>query len=110
VQTLLRNWSAASERANPAVMLDQAAMPWFAELNRSLNDTLDDAAFRARIRASTVQLRQLATEILERARTADADVDAAGLSALLAENLDLPPAAVGRGAMLFAVSPVDTAA
>jgi hypothetical protein len=24
-------------------MLDQAAMPWFAELNRSLRDTLDDA-------------------------------------------------------------------
>lgn len=109
VQTLLRNWSAASARANPAVMLDQAAMPWFAELNRSLKDTLDDAAFRARIRASTVQLRQLAGEILERARLADADVDATQLSALLAENLDLPPAAVGQGAMLFAADPVDTA-
>jgi flavin-dependent dehydrogenase len=109
VQTLLRNWSAASARANPAVMLDQAAMPWFAELNRSLKDTLDDAAFRARIRASTVQLRQLAGEILERARLADADVDATKLSALLAENLDLPPAAVGQGAMLFAAAPVDTA-
>ncbi|MEZ2295547.1 NAD(P)/FAD-dependent oxidoreductase [Variovorax sp. RCC_210] len=109
VQTLLRNWSAASARANPAVMLDQAAMPWFAELNRSLKDTLDDAAFRARIRASTVQLRQLAGEILERARLADADVDATQLSALLAENLDLPPAAVGQGAMLFAAAPVDTA-
>jgi flavin-dependent dehydrogenase len=109
VQALLRNWSAASARANPAVMLDQAAMPWFAELNRSLKDTLDEAAFRARIRASTVQLRQLAGEILERARAADTNVDAAQLSALLAENLDLPPAAVGQDAMLFAAAPVDTA-
>jgi hypothetical protein len=33
--------------AKPAVMLDQASLPWFAELNRSLNDTLDDAQFRA---------------------------------------------------------------
>lgn len=110
VQTLLRHWSAASDRANPAVMLDQAAMPWFAELNRSLKDTLDDAAFRARIRASTVQLRQLAGEILARARAADANVDAGDLPSLLAENLDLPPAAVGQGAMLFAANPVDIAA
>jgi flavin-dependent dehydrogenase len=109
VQALLRHWSAASDRANPAVMLDQAAMPWFAELNRSLKDTLDDAAFRARIRASTVQLRQLAGEILARARAADANVDAGDLPALLAANLDLPPVAVGQGAMLFAANPVDMA-
>ncbi|MGJ7614200.1 MULTISPECIES: NAD(P)/FAD-dependent oxidoreductase [unclassified Variovorax] len=109
VQTLLRHWSAASERANPAVMLDQAAMPWFAELNRSLKDTLDDAAFRARIRASTVQLRQLAGEILARARAADANVDAGDLPSLLAEKIDIPPVAVGQGAMLFAANPVDMA-
>ncbi len=110
VQTLLRHWSAASARANPAVMLDQAAMPWFAELNRSLKDTLDDAGFRERIRASTVQLRQLAGEILERARAADANVDAGELPELLAQDLQLPPAAAGQGAMLFAAAPVDMAA
>ncbi|MFM9928039.1 NAD(P)/FAD-dependent oxidoreductase [Variovorax sp. H27-G14] len=110
VQTLLRHWSGVSERANPAVMLDQAAMPWFAELNRSLKDTLDDAGFRARIRAATVQLRQLAGEILERARAADANVDAGEVPELLAQNLNLPPAAAGQGAMLFAAAPVDTAA
>lgn len=109
VQALLRHWSAATDRANPAVMLDQAAMPWFAELNRSLKDTLDDDAFRARIRASTVQLRQLAGEILARARAADANVDAGDLPALLAANLDLPPVAVGQDAMLFAANPVDMA-
>ncbi|HEY9237266.1 MAG TPA: tryptophan 7-halogenase, partial [Burkholderiaceae bacterium] len=62
VQAFLRAWSGVSARRNPAVMLDQASLPWFAELNRSLNDTLDDAQFRARIRASTRQLRTLAAE------------------------------------------------
>jgi hypothetical protein len=108
VQALLRRWSAASRRANPAVMLDQAAMPWFAELNRSLRDTLDDAGFRARIRASTVQLRQLASEILARARAADPGVDAGGLVALLAENLGFAPLTAGTDAMLFEAAPVDT--
>ena len=69
VQALLREWSAHSHKRNPAVMIDQASMPWFAELNRSLNDTLDDAQFRARLRHSTAQLHTLATEIVERACT-----------------------------------------
>ena len=45
----------------------QAAMPWFAELNRSLNDELDTEGFVARIRASHTQLQRLAAEILQRA-------------------------------------------
>ena len=88
VQTLFRTWSASSRKRNRAVMLDQAAMPWFAELNRSLKDELDDAGFKARIRASTVQLRQLARQILEAAQGNDADVDAGTLPALLAERRD----------------------
>ena len=107
VQALMRRWSASSRRANPAVMLDQAAMPWFAELNRSLRDTLDDAAFRARIRASTAQLRQLAGEVLARARATDPGVDAGALPALLEENLGLPPVSADAGAMLFEADTVD---
>ena len=87
VQALLRQWSAAANPisqilqnadigwtaargpiANPAQMLDQAALPWFAELNRSLTDTLDDAAFRDRIRSGARQMQRLAAEIAERAR------------------------------------------
>ena len=71
VQALLRAWSAArplDQVANPAVMLDQASLPWFSELNASLKDTLDDAAFRERIRHSTRQMRALAAEIADRAR------------------------------------------
>ncbi len=78
VQAYFRDWSVHSARANPPRLRDQAAMPWFAELNRSLLDTLDDAAFRARIRASTALLRALAQEIVDRSTHAHAG---AGLQA-----------------------------
>ena len=83
VQGFLREWSQLSEKRNPAVMHDQAALPWFAELNRSLGDTLDDAQFRKRIRASTAQLRSLAREILERACGEHPGLDGSALAARL---------------------------
>ncbi len=83
VQDFLRAWSAVSAKRNPAVMLDQAALPWFAELNRSLTDTLDDHAFRARLQKSTGQLRALAAELLERACREHPGLDGSTLSALL---------------------------
>ena len=83
VQTFMREWSTFSEKKNPAVMLDQASLPWFAALNRSLNDELDDAQFRERIRASTVQLNVLASEMLERACNEHPALDGSGLRALL---------------------------
>ena len=90
VQELLRGWSAArpaASVANPAVMLDQAALPWFAELNRSLGDPPDDdASFRDRIRASTRQMRSLATEIADRADGGDGGADSAALRRLLADG------------------------
>lgn len=67
MQDLLRQWSAACPRVNPKRMLDQASLPWFRELNRSLQDTLDDAGFRARMVANVAQLRELAVEITARA-------------------------------------------
>jgi len=73
VQSLLRAWSASRPHgavANPAVMLDQASLPWFAALNASLLDPLDDAAFRERIRDSTRLMRTLAAEIATRAAAA----------------------------------------
>jgi flavin-dependent dehydrogenase len=83
VQAFLRAWSALSAKRNPAVMLDHAALPWFAELNRSLNDTLDDAQFRARVQASAAQLRGLATEMLDRACAEHPALDGSALRALL---------------------------
>lgn len=106
VQQTLRAWSAASRRRNAPVMLDQAAMPWFAELNRSLKDPrLDAAAFKSRIRASTFQLRQLAGEILDRARADNAALADCTLPAILEENMATPPAQASAGPLLFAAPP-----
>lgn len=83
VQDFLRAWSVVSEKRNPSVMLDQAALPWFAELNRSLNDTLDAAGFLARIRASNTLLHTLAAEILGRALAEHPGLDAGALGRLV---------------------------
>ena len=68
-------------------MLDQAALPWFAELNRSLSDPPSTMpAFRERIRASTRQMRALATEIVDRA---EGRADGTVLRRILAEGARL---------------------
>ena len=105
VQNFLRAWSAVSEKRNPAVMLDQAALPWFAELNRSLTDELDEAEFRARLQASTRQLRALAGELLGRACGEHPGLDRGALGALLDDMRCEDPAAKGGrkpAPMLFA--------
>ena len=85
VQGFLRAWSKVSAKRNPAVMLDQAALPWFAELNRGLNDVLDNTQFCARVRLSTAQLRALAAEMLARACAEHPGLDGSRLRALLGE-------------------------
>lgn len=84
VQHFLRAWSARSRKRNPAVMLDQAALPWFAELNRSLNDELDDKAFRDCIRASAVRLHALASEMVATACAEHPGLDSSALRAVMA--------------------------
>ncbi|MDM0002496.1 NAD(P)/FAD-dependent oxidoreductase [Variovorax sp. J22P240] len=101
VQDFLRAWSGVSRRRNRPVMLDQAALPWFAELNRSLNDRLDDDAFKARMRASAERLRALAVEILERARHDNPTLAAGELGAVLAEKAAQPHPDAQRETMLF---------
>ena len=69
MQTLLREWSAATRESDGGqsgsapCMLDQAALPWFAELNRGLVDRLDDAGVQARVRGNVEQLERLGAEI-----------------------------------------------
>jgi flavin-dependent dehydrogenase len=106
VQSLLRAWSAARpliQVANPAVMLDQASLPWFSDLNKSLNDTLDDAGFRERIRHSTRQMRALAAEIAGRAE-AGAGAVVPTLSKLLEQTIVDGDPAVSATPMLFEVA------
>ena len=100
MQDFLREWSARSQCRNRPVLLDQSKLGWFAELNRGLRDSLDDAGFKARIRDTTRQLQTLAREIIATAHAEHADLDASALLALLVDQ----PVAAAAG-MLF-----DTAA
>jgi flavin-dependent dehydrogenase len=85
VQAYLRAWGGVSKKRNPAQMLDQAMLPWFAELNRSLTDTLDDQAFREKLRAAARLLRTLATELLARGRSEYPQVSGDALRAAIDE-------------------------
>lgn len=86
VQAFLRDWGRVSARRNPPVMLDQAKLPWFAELNRSLQDPLDDAEFRRRLQQAEERLRALALQIVDRATADHPALDAGRLRALVADG------------------------
>jgi len=105
MQRFMRAWSGVTEKRNPAVMLDQASLDWFAELNRGLRDPLDDAGFKVRLRETTAQLRELALEIVQRARAEHPELDAAEVLGILgAAGIREGGAAgtAGRPSMLFA--------
>lgn len=84
VQNFLRAWGTVSERRNLPVMLDQASVPWFVELNRSLGDKLDAEGFCRRIRESQARLQALAVEIADRACSEHPDLDDSALRAAVA--------------------------
>jgi hypothetical protein len=96
MQNFLRAWSQLSSKRNDAVMLDQASLPWFAELNRGLRDELDEAGFRARIVEGVALLDTLAREIVTRALQRYPQVDASAVLALLND-----PAATAAAPLLF---------
>ena len=83
MQKFLRSWGELSERRNPRRLLDQASLPWFAELNRGLADELDDAAFRQRMHETFGQLAALAGQIVARALETHPALDGAAVLALL---------------------------
>jgi flavin-dependent dehydrogenase len=89
MQALLRDWGARNAAGGRDLLprdgrlLDQAAIPWFHELNRQLNDSPAEAAFIERTRRDVVQLHALAAELLAQARSAHAGIDDHGLAALL---------------------------
>jgi len=79
MQDFLRDWSGRGPRRNPPVLLDQARLDWFAELNRGLRDELDDAGFETRIRDGVAKLESLAREIARTALAECPDLDASSL-------------------------------
>ncbi len=96
-QSLFRRWGELGPNANPARMIDQASLPWFAELNRGLTDKLDSKQFDGRLDQSIAQLEQLADEIIERALGAQPGLDVSELSQLIKRGQS-----VGKEPMLFA--------
>jgi flavin-dependent dehydrogenase len=96
MQGFMRAWSQLSAGRNDAVMLDQASLPWFAELNRGLRDQLDEVEFRARIVESVALLDTLAREIVARATQRCPQLDASAVLALLDD-----PATAGMMPLLF---------
>ena len=85
MQPLLREWGMRNTPRPLADgrLLDQYRIDWFREMNRALNDTLDDDALAARIEANVSRMRMLAGEILAHARDAHPGIDGHGLEALL---------------------------
>lgn len=99
MQPYLRRWSERAPGDNPPVMLDQAALPWFAELNRGLRDPLDSQAFQARLRETSALLGSLAAEILHAAGSECRGMDQPAIRALLPER-----GARSRTDMLFGMA------
>jgi flavin-dependent dehydrogenase len=99
IQKLMREWSRVSAKRNGAQMLDQAALEWFAELNRGLRDVLDDAGFKARLRETTAQLKALGAEVALTALADHPQLDVSEVRALLGEDLSRL-----AGSMLFPAS------
>lgn len=83
MQKFLHQWGEISEKKNPAQMLDQASLPWFAELNRGLRDTLNVEEFSARMKANLTQLDDLAQEIIMHAHRNYPTIDTTEIATLL---------------------------
>jgi hypothetical protein len=71
MQALFLRWHAAEPGHSRREMLDQCALDWFARLNATLADTLDDAGMRERLRHNVQLLQGLADAITAQAAQAD---------------------------------------
>ncbi len=83
MQSFFRAWNAVSAKRNPPQMLDQASLPWFAQLNKELRDDLTDAQFATRIDEQLMQLQALAAEIVVVSRKDYPELDPQVLIGLL---------------------------
>ena len=86
MQALLRDWGMRDPEPalDGARAYDQFQVDWCREMNGSLTDVLDDAAYIERTQRRVAQMRQLAAEVLAVARAAFPDLDDHGLGALTA--------------------------
>ncbi|HEY4555912.1 MAG TPA: tryptophan 7-halogenase, partial [Lysobacter sp.] len=90
MQVLLREWGERNREDAPDAtrldgrMLDQYRIDWFNELNRALEDELDEAAFVARVQGNVELMRVLAAELLAQGRVEHPGLGDHGLPALTA--------------------------
>jgi flavin-dependent dehydrogenase len=85
VQDFLRAWDAAGRTEDQPRMLDQASMPWFAELNRGLTDRLDKQGFQSRLTENIERLDRIALQIAARARSEYPALDDSAIRASLTD-------------------------
>jgi flavin-dependent dehydrogenase len=97
MQDFMREWSKVSAKRNAPVLLDQAALPWFHELNRGLRDQLDEEGFVARVREYAALLNSLARQIVDKACEQCPGLAADEVRKLLADGVG----ADGVGVLLF---------
>ena len=97
MQEFLRAWheTSGSKPEQAARLLDQSALPWFAELNRELAEQSDTPTFLKRMRVNIARLETLAREMREQARLQVDFPQVLALDDLLGET-EQTPDAVGR--------------
>jgi flavin-dependent dehydrogenase len=83
MQTHVRGLCLHSRKRNPRILLDQASLPWFVELNRSMAEQVDNREFGLRLKATALRLRELATEILDRTASDFPGMDGRALQAAI---------------------------
>jgi flavin-dependent dehydrogenase len=83
MQLYLRAWNLVSAKRNLPHMLDQASLPWFAQLNKELRDDLSDAQFMQRMDQQLLQLHELAAEIIVTSQRDYPALDVQSLRALI---------------------------
>jgi hypothetical protein len=67
MQAFFQPWHAVSDGRNRKIMLDQRDLAWFADMNGTLHDVMDDDTLAARLRDTVRMMRLLAASIVERA-------------------------------------------
>ncbi|MES2024628.1 MAG: NAD(P)/FAD-dependent oxidoreductase [Pseudomonadota bacterium] len=88
MQNFFRAWGKVSQKRNPAQLLDQTEIDWFAELNRGLKDELDDVGFAQRMADNFLLLQQLADALIARACSEHPDLAKSDAGIELKQVLD----------------------
>ncbi len=92
MQEFLRRWHEACDPLSEEAprLLDQSALPWFAELNCQLAEQSDTPTFLKRMRVNIARLEMLAREMHEQARKQVDLPEGMALDGLLAEAVQAP--------------------